>query len=108
TQPIRVSPDTLGASDTEDVLRGYVAGSGPVARRIRGILREMGWRATSGRSVEPSAVPGGQTIDVFLTTEIATAAAHQHALSWAALDGVAVIGLAERGNPERLQFFDAG
>lgn len=109
TQPIPVSPDASDAnSDGHEALRGYVAGSGPVARRLRRILRELGWRATSGRSVEPSGMSSGQTIDVFFTTEIATAAAHQHALSWAALDGVAVIGLAERGQPERLQFFDAG
>ncbi|MCK9485341.1 MAG: winged helix-turn-helix domain-containing protein [Dehalococcoidia bacterium] len=92
----------------EEPLRGYVAGTGPLARRARRMLREIGWKASSGRSLGPGAMPGGQGIDLFLTTEIATDAAHQHALSWAALDGVAVVGLAERGDPGRLLFFDAG
>ncbi len=91
-----------------DAPRGYVAGSGPLARRARRILRDLGWKATSGRSLAPGSIPGGHSIDLFLTTEIATAAAHQDALSWAALDGVAVVGVAERGDPDRLLFFDAG
>ena len=88
--------------------RGYVAGTGLLARRARRILRDAGWRAASGRSVAPANLPGGHRIDLFLTTEVATAASHQHALSWAALDGVAVVGLAERDDPARLLFFDAG
>lgn len=92
----------------EESLRAYVAGSGPVARRARRMLRELGWKASSGRSLAPGGLPGGHSIDLFVTTEIATASDQQHALSWAALDGVAVVGIADRGDLGRLRFFDAG